>query len=213
MLSRKLRIGLDFDDVLVSTAKCTIDIYNRQYGTRVDYCNWYNVNPTSGWGVDTAQEASKRVLFIHKSDGFVDEIKPVTGSQNSLRYLKDAGCSLFIITGRPESIRSHTIQTINKYFPSLFDESSIYFTDHFEQDGKKLSKSDIVDELNLDYFIDDQVDHVNEVVKTRAKTILFGGDYGWNRQGYDSKVIKCCDWNEVNTCIGNSKDADYERQY
>lgn len=209
MSSQKLRIGLDFDDVLVATARCTIDIYNKQYGTSLSYSNWYNVNPALGWGVDTAQAASKRILSIHKSEFFADIIEPIDGSQNSLRRLKDAGCSLFIITGRPESIRSHTIQTINKYFPSLFDESSVYFTDHFEQDGKKLSKSDIVNELNLDYFVDDQVDHVNEIVKTKAKTILFGGDYDWNRQGYDDKVIKCCDWGEVSACIGDSGDMGH----
>lgn len=204
MSSQSLKIGLDFDDVLVGTAKCTIDIYNKEHDAGLTCGNWYNFDPISGWEVDTLQEASDRVVSILRSDDFVDSVEPIDGAQKSLQHLKAMGCSLFIITGRSESIRIQTIKVINKHFPSLFDESSLYFTDYFEKDGKKLSKSDIVNNLGIDYFIDDQIDHVNDIAKTGIKTILFSGNYAWNKKGCDDGIVKCLGWREIDEYIGES---------
>lgn len=200
-MARHLRIGFDFDDVLIGTAKCTLDIYNKEYGTKLTFDNWYNFDPISTWAANTLEEVTDRVVNILRSDNFLKTIEPIKESQKTLRYLKSIGCSLFIVTGRPESMRDYTLKIVDRHFPSLFDESSLYFTDYFEKGGKKLSKSDIVDSLELTHFIDDQVEHVNSIVGTGVTTILFSNNYPWNKEGYCNGIVKLSGWDELGPLI------------
>lgn len=194
MAKKHFRIGFDFDDVLVGTADHVASLYNKEYGTHLTRDNWYNFNPITPWNVKTFSEVTSRVANLLYNLG---EARPLAGSQQVLSRLKDAGHELFIITGRPESVRPQTLGILNKYYPGIFDNSSLYFTDHFSQDGKRVEKSNLCNDLNLTHFIDDQVEHANIVAAEGVKTILFSDNYAWNQSGADDNVTKLSSWQKI----------------
>lgn len=194
MAEKHFRIGFDFDDVLVGTADHVASLYNKAYGTHLTRDNWYNFDPMTPWGVKTFPEVASRVANLLYNLG---EAIPITGSQQVLSRLKNAGHKLFVITGRPESVRSQTLGILDKYYPGIFDDTSLYFTDHFSQDGKRVEKSDLCNDLHLTYFIDDQVEHANIVAAEGIKTILFSDNYAWNQSGLNSNITKLSSWQGI----------------
>jgi len=194
MTQKHFRIGFDFDDVLVSTADHVVSLYNQKYGTHLTRDNWYNFSPMTPWGVETFPEAASRVADLLYSLG---EARPFVGASKVLSRLKDDGHDLFIITGRPESVRTQTLDILNKYYPGIFDDTSLFFTDHFGQDGKRADKSSLCVDLRLTHFIDDQVEHANIVASEGIKTILFSDNYAWNKSGLNQGITRLSSWQKI----------------
>lgn len=194
MTKTHFRIGFDFDDVLVGTADHAVSLYNETYGTNLTRDNWYDFKPITPWGVKTFPELSARVAKLLYGLG---EALPIKGSQQVLKQLNDSGHELFVVTGRPENVRIQTLNILNKYYPNIFNDSSLYFTDHFSQAGQRVEKSDICIDLRLTHFIDDQVEHVNIVSKEGIKTILFSDNYKWNKSGVNNNITRLTSWKEI----------------
>lgn len=195
MSSRAFTIGIDFDDVLIASADRTTELYNQLYDTHLTRDDWYD-DPTitKPWAVDSFSEVIERVMQLHSMPEFAD-VQPIKDAQRVLRSLKDAGHSLIVITGRPAQLRVHTQLLVDKYYKDIFNE--LYFTDHFSHEGQRISKGEIAITLGLTHFIDDVIQHANDVAKKGVKTILFSDNYKWNQAKADDDVIRLGSWQEV----------------
>ena len=191
-----LRIGFDCDDVLVNSADYTARMYNETHGTSLTRRHWYDFRSMEPWGVDSLPIAIERVNAVMHAENFT-ELEPLQGAKTTLSRLKALGHSLLIITGRPETLRHQTADMLGTLFPRIFDEDDLYFTNHFGDDPSKRTKAEVATEIALTHFVDDQVEHVNSMVATGVRTLLFSDNYAWNQTGADSRVVRVGSWQEI----------------
>lgn len=194
----KFKIGLDFDDVLIASVSHSLALHNAKYGTHLTSDHWYddpsNVEP---WGVKDFSEVISRIGEIHSDPDFLN-VQSLPGALRVLKKLKKAGHELIVVTGRPSQLLEPTQAVLRKQFAGILDESQLYFTDHFAHEGPRASKGDIAVELGLTYFIDDVIQHADEVASKGVKTILFGGDnYHWNQGEPAAGVTRLANWKEI----------------
>jgi uncharacterized HAD superfamily protein len=194
-MSKKLRIGLDIDDVLIRTGEHTLKLYNQAHGTNVTLDHWYQADPEV-WGVKDMLHAVERVRYLTELDEF-DDVQPVAGALEAVTKFIEDDHEIFAITGRPENVRQQTLRILERYFPGVFSHDRVFFTDHYGDSAVKVSKSEIATSLELDYFVDDQVFHANELSAARVKTILFSDNYAWNATGEDPGVVRVSSWGEI----------------
>ena len=190
-----LKIGLDIDDVLIRTGEHTVKLYNEAHGASVTLDHWYNFDPEV-WAAPDVGEAISRVRALTELDAF-DDVNPVVGARVALEKLKADGHELLAITGRPENVRTQTLRILERYFPGLFTHDTVFFTDHYGGEDVRLSKTDIAKRLGLDYFVDDQVFHVNELNEAGIKTLLFSDNYLWNQDGVLPGTHVVSSWEEI----------------
>ena len=204
-MRRKLRIGIDIDDVLVESAALSIKLYNQEFGTALTLDDWYDFSDPSTyrkvWRSEDKPALVKRVVRMMLNDAFLD-VEPIEGSQEGLRHLNSEGHQLFAITGRSESIRRQTMAMLDKNFDGIFTDNTLFFVDHFEHDGKKASKAVVGTQLELTHFVDDFPDHANAIARVGIKTVLFdAGNYKWSKTGIDadvaSNVIELDSWQRI----------------
>ena len=192
MPKRTLRIGIDIDDVLLKSAKRSIELYNEAYDTNLTLDDWYDFKDpevwSKIWGHSDMRELIRRVVATMADDAFAS-VEPLEDAAEVLTHLKNEGHELFAITGRAESIRKQTKFVLDLCFPGIFTDETLTFVDYYAHDGAKASKSDVAHELGIDYFVEDLLDHANDLARSGIQTILFSPGYKWNSQGPDADVI------------------------
>jgi len=196
MSERTLRIGIDIDDVLIKSVDRAVEMYNEAFGTAITRDTWYDFSDLEVWGDDDLRVLVNRVVGLFSSDAFAS-VQPLEGANDVLNHLKREGHELFAVTGRSESIRKQTLFVLDKCYPDLFENDTVFFVDHYSHDGEKASKADVSAELQLTHFVDDQIEHVNSLSRAGIKTVLFSQDYKWNQTGADDNVIRLNDWQSV----------------
>jgi uncharacterized HAD superfamily protein len=191
MSEQKLRIGIDIDDVLIKSAELSIQLYNQEYGTNLTMEHWYDFDDPATyaqvWGSGDNSVLVKRVVSGLADDRFID-VEPIDGAKAVLRQLNKEGHELYAVTGRSESIRKQTKFILDKNYQGIFKDETLFFVDHFEHDGQRVSKADVGLELGLTHFIDDFPAHASALARVGIKTILFSPGYAWNRDGVDEDV-------------------------
>lgn len=200
MSEQVLRIGIDIDDVLFESARRSIEMYNKQYGTKLTLHDWYNFSDpkvwSKAWGSDDMSVLVKRVVETFSDKAF-ETVSPIKGAEPELRRLQEDGHQLFAITGRSESIRPQTMGLLDTSYPGIFHDDSLFFTDHFEHDGVRASKADVALSLDIDYFVEDLPDHANALARVGIGTILFDPGYPWNQTGVSSEVTRISTWSAI----------------
>lgn len=189
----RLKIAVDFDDVLVPAAPSILDYYNATYGASVQLKDFY-----SEW--DVPNEISiKRVDTYLRSPEY-QTIQPFAEAVEALRLLS-AQHDLHIVTGRPDHLSEPTHFMLDKHFPGIF--KTVQFTNFFG--AKPRSKAEVCQELGVDALIDDHLHHATVVAACGILTLLFG-DYPWNESDdLPSGVIRTKNWQQVDEALSNLK--------
>ena len=107
---------------------------------------------------------------------------------------------LMVATSRRLQMQSDTLLWIEEHFPGIFASSAVYFAgvwDEIKEDSHKLTKAELITQINADVLIDDQLKHCLAVAETGRHAILFG-NYNWNKiDNLPEQVTRCHDWSEV----------------
>ena len=107
---------------------------------------------------------------------------------------------LMVATSRRLQVQSDTLLWIEEHFPRIFASSAVYFSglwDIVHEGSHKLTKTELITQINADVLIDDQLKHCLAVSETGRNAILFG-DYTWNRaDSLPDRVVRCHSWSEV----------------
>lgn len=194
--SRRLVIAVDCDDVLVDSALAVLDHYHATYGVRVPAAEAYSMDPDL-WGVDHIDEAVKRVLRYHQTAEY-QQLPPIRDAVGALRTLRDRH-EIHLVTGRPDSLRSATLDWLTEHFPDVF--ASTEFTNFIvptEHRHVTRSKADVCVGLAADILIEDNPHHARLVAGHGVHVLLYG-DYPWNRTDgvVGPNVTRVRDWAEV----------------
>lgn len=195
-LVRRLRIAIDIDDVLAENAIGFVAFSNERWGTRLRVDD-YSEHWSEMWHVDS-EEAERRAHVFHDS-GAIKGYAHIGGAEEVLRNMSQVH-HLMVATSRRLQVQSDTLLWIEEHFPGVFASSAVYFSglwDTVHEDSHKLTKTELITQINADVLIDDQLKHCLAVSETGRNAILFG-DYTWNRaDSLPDRVVRCHSWLEV----------------
>jgi len=191
MKDKKLRIGIDVDEVLASLVVQLNSFYNETYGTNFHIEDYHSYNLENTWGGDN--ESAVGIVNNFYNSLYFDEIKPLIGSQQVIEQLSRKN-QLVAITSRPDFIKEKTERWIKRYFPKQFEE--IICTGRYISSSRHV-KSDICLTENIGLIIEDNLETCLDCVDNGIDAILF--DKPWNRNGSieDKGIIRVKNWDEV----------------
>lgn len=196
MARERLVWAIDCDDVLVPTAEHILDGYNRTYGTKVTLDDYYVIN-TDAWGVDTDEEAIRRVHRLLKS-GVTRQAVPNQDTIEAVMRLASMD-ELHLVTGRSSFLEDETHALLDTYFSGAF--SSVEHTNYIDTSDSgapRRSKGEVCRAVNADILVDDHIVHGASVLESGLKEVIVWGDYPWNRaESLEQGMVRCVTWCEV----------------
>ena len=170
---RRLKIGIDIDEVIFSLMENYIKFHNQRHGTTFrlgdisDYHLWK-------CGVHKSKEESVKEVLEFQNSIYFDELDLIEGAKEVLEELSKK-YQIFIITSRPEEIKEKTNSLFKRHFPkkgfNILYSSEIY--------GGKLSKAEICKINNIPCIIEDNQDYALDCARNGIKVFLL--DKSWNK--------------------------------
>ncbi len=179
---KRLTIGLDIDGVIINYIHFILPLLSEISGKIVRYEDV--THPTLSKFLDVDEETSANIWKQMLKADLLQSAPPITGAIEGVNLLGDH--EIWIITGRPVSIKNLTISWLNKnrirYDRIVFDS------------GKALGNLSM--EKHCDVFVDDQLEAANLLADAGVFTLLL--DQPWNQA---TSLPKNCqrvyNWNEI----------------
>lgn len=191
-----MRIGIDFDDVLVDFVPAFLHYHNRLYGTDTSRDDVWSYH---FWEVfDITKDEMLRRIFSFLDSPESESIRPIVGACKGVMAIGEKH-ELHIITGRQDRIAPMTSRLLLKHFGDAF--SGIHFANHFSDNASHLSKGVICDRLGIDVLIDDSPANALESAAPGRKVLLL--DAPWNGTIADTDSIRRVrSWKDIISTIG-----------
>ncbi len=192
----KPTLAIDIDDVLAANAAGFVKFSNERWGTNLTVDD-YDEHWAKVWQVDD-EESERRAALWHEGK-IVSRYEHFPEAEVVLGKLHEK-FRIIVVTSRRRMIEPETRAWINTHFAGLVDD--IHFAGFYDSTDRvseklKMTKADILTELQVDYFIDDQPKHVFGAASVGISSILFG-DYSWNQvEGLPEDVTRCASWGDV----------------
>lgn len=170
-------IGVDCDEPLAQLIDALVTWHNKTYTTTFTKPDHTDYLLSKIWG-GTPEEAYQKVFDFYHSPDF-ELIEPTPGSVKATQQLAQKH-TLYVITSRPIITKQKTLQWIQKHYGQTF--ADIYFSGEFNslmgKEMQGLSKGQICNELEVDIYIEDNIEYAQEVVDAGVPVLLF--DAPWN---------------------------------
>jgi uncharacterized HAD superfamily protein len=164
-----MRLGFDIDGVVANIANVMVDHINDKYGTNYTEDIFFHHDISKNRYVDD-EELNKEIIqsvidnVFHNRDMLMT-VEPYPKAVESLITLKRMH-SIHFITSRSLHIREVTIDWIRS-LNIPFD--SIHFMGPSADKKVKSSKGMMGRSLNLDFYVDDQNKHLEEMYRYKAR--------------------------------------------
>lgn len=184
-------IGVDFDDVIVSTNHALAEWHNRVYGTTYSFEDVRAWELMHVWGC-THEEAIQRVHhFIFSAEHA--KTPAIDGVVDALRILGDK--DIHVITARSPAHRKETIELVDQHVPFLREK--VDFVNGLAREGhKQRTKAEVCIKLGVEIFIEDNFAYAQEVAANGIPVLLF--DRPWNRSAVASEnITRVHSWEEI----------------
>lgn len=198
-----MRIGVDFDDVLIDMNGALMRFHNETFGTNYSIRELQTFDLEKIWNCTRLEMTERMRLFYRTHDPRA--VTPIQGAVEILNRLK-ADHSLFIITGRPHSVEEKTRATMAHHYPGIFKE--VHFTNFFAERTAAKTKAQFCRELGIELFIDDHHGWSHQIAEAGIDALLF--DAPWNQEPIThEKVKRIRHWDEVHAFVqGKAKNEN-----
>ena len=182
-----MRIGVDIDEVLAPFLKTMVQSKNLKLPAMKKYPYVYSTM----FGM-SQRESSKMVDEFYRTEEF-RRMRPIHGSQVTLRVLQNKGHEIYAITGRQAIAEDVTFDWLEEHFPKTFTDC--YLTNSFTQ--YETDKSVIANQLGLGLMIDDSLYTCQECEASGISSVQFIGSpvYPWCKD--DQHVMTVGNWKEI----------------
>ncbi|MDR3169750.1 MAG: hypothetical protein LBU27_08705 [Candidatus Peribacteria bacterium] len=153
-------IGVDCDEVLSETIDELLKTpFFVEKGIQKTDITSYNLRELPKLGISLA-EATSLFWALFASEQFW-QIQPVKGAKEKLTQRKEEGHQLVVVTGRDTQFKQRTLQWIQQYFPTLFDE--VLFAN--ELTNQMIPKSTLCQQRGIQLMIEDRAPTVFELAQ------------------------------------------------
>ena len=197
---KKMKIGIDIDEVVVECVKHYLEIYRREYGKHKQFedITTYNL-----WEPLEISREEAIALFdnmfnkemLHKVD-FID------GAKEFINKLAEK-FDLFFITARPLTIKKETKDFLETHFPYILFE--IRHSRRFS-DEKSIAKEEICRNLGVSILVEDDLNHAEGCANVGIKVLLL--DKPWNQDFEHENVLRVYNWKEIYERIKEFKEEE-----
>lgn len=192
--NKKIKIGIDLDDVIFEFAKEYFKLVERKYGEKKEfseittYSFWEILNITKEQSIDLAYE-------IYNSEMF-SSLELVENVKENLEQMFE-NMEIYFITSRDKSTEEKTRKNLELNFPGK--EFNIIFSGDFF--GGNKTKSEICEELGVKLMIEDNLTYAKSCADKGVKCILLNKP--WNQENLEhDNIIRVENWNEILKEIG-----------
>ncbi len=185
-------IGVDFDDVIVSTNESMALWHNRVYGTSYKLKDILSWELSHLWGC-ALEETIQR---IHEFFSSVEHhsTEQVYGAVDALEILNER--NLQIITARPMDFEQVTIRLAERHIPFLIDRFNFINALTFEKVPKR-TKAEVCIDLGVEVFIEDNLDYAHNVAAVADIPVLLF-DRPWNQSDdLPANIYRVYSWNDI----------------
>jgi len=190
MEEKKIKIGIDIDDVLVECAKHFLDIHYDKTGEKISFENLFTYDLWVPLNI-SKEECHRIFREDFPSYGFLDNPCFIDKSKQSIEMLFKQ-FKVFFITSRPLHIKGKTHDFLNKTFSN--NDFDIHFSGDFYKTQEK-SKAEICNFLGISLIIEDQAPIAVDCAGKGIKVLLM--DKPWNKDCEHENIIRVKNWNEV----------------
>ena len=204
-------IGVDMDDVIFPYNRGFLLFHNANFGTnlrREHFRHFSYKNVLENIGIEINDTEVARRIVAYESSVFFRDRDVIPGSKKGLRYLKEKGKDLVIITSRREELADLTEKWVEKHFEDIFRD--IYYASRDARIGGK-SKYEYCFELGVDVLLEDQFENALLCEHAVQKCVyLFDAPWNrpWQRIGSSNKssklpagVIRVKGWNDIRSYL------------
>lgn len=191
----KKTLAVDLDDVLSDSFASILAYHNATYGTAHIRNDIVDHDLHLLWNIDK-QEAIRRVDEWFDSP-FYMTTGTVSGAQDGLTALQNAGFSIAIITSRPERARPHTEAWLEKHYAGLY--TALYITDQYANPEVPITKGSICTDLGAVGLVDDVTAYLRDVVERGMRGFQF--DTPWNHNESVPGITRVHSWDDVVTSL------------
>ena len=154
-MNNKVIVAIDIDEVLALFIPCLARFHNERYNTSLTSSSFNSYEFHKVWG-GTAAECSRKMDEFFESKYFDEDIEPVPHAFSALQMLKSEtspSIELHIVTARQFKVQVQTRAWIARHFPDIFQD--IHFGNHYTNDGKSRSKSEMCQAIGARLLVDD----------------------------------------------------------
>lgn len=196
-MTKKPVLAIDIDDVLAANAEGFVKFSNDRWGTNLEVED-YTEHFADMWKVDE-DETARRAIELHES-GIIGKYDHFPDAVGVLRRLSKT-FTIIAVTSRRRLVEQETRAWIEKYFKDIVTE--IRFAGFYDDSSvdveirRSKTKSDILQAIDAEYFIDDQLKHCLSAAEAGINVIVFGS-YAWNQMDQlPTGVVRCVTWQDV----------------
>lgn len=197
MAERRLTIGVDCDDVLISTAEAIVNNYNSRFDTQLTLADMYRPARLESWGTADQDMAIERVNEFLRSEEHAS-LAPDAEAVVAIRAIAEVH-DLHVITGRASFLELVTRHMLDTYFEGCF--KSVAHTNYITvstNTALRRSKGEVAAALGADLLVDDHIPHGTNVLEAGVEGVLVFGNYPWNQyEELPPGMTRCENWDVV----------------
>lgn len=188
MEEKKLKIGIDIDEVVVETIKPFLNFFNNERKTNFKFedfksYNWWEILPI------TKEEAFSLSDFFFESH--FEDIPFVEGAKEFIEKISES-LEIVFITSRREKIKQKTRDFLKDNFFGL--GYSLFFSSEWDKESEK-DKGDICVGEGIGILVEDNGEHSLNYAERGIKVLLF--DKPWNQKIEHENIIRVYSWKEI----------------
>jgi 5'(3')-deoxyribonucleotidase len=154
-----MNIAFDIDDTLCNNTVITNYLKKKGFDPYKVLTNFHIKN------LKISQEHKNNIIDLFSSSHMV-KLKPNPNAQYVIeKILSFKGNEVYVITARDNDMKAGTNKMVKKYFPGIKPKNINY------TNGK--SKASLLRKLNIDYFVEDNIEAVLELAPMFPKITFF----------------------------------------
>ncbi len=190
-----MKIGIDFDDVLLDCNTALAAFHNARYGTS------YKREDVRSWDLSRMWNCTKEEEFVRVREWWASqdhfEAPLVPGALTAVEILA-MHHELHIITARQVETSTATKAWLARHFPSHFNE--VHFVSKSDTDTG--SKVEACQQVGIDLMIDDSLSNACNLNAAGIQVLLF--DAPWNQEEVPPSIVRVYNWEQALYYLGHS---------
>jgi len=205
-----MKLGFDIDGIVADLPRMMLEYINKEFNLNHDLSVLVSHDVSSNRYVDdddlNDEIAARLLTEIVRNDGILPDVEPYEGAIEAIKKLYRYGHSIHFITARPSDTRKVTVDWLRSYHIPF---STVHVMGENKPGGGFINKGRIARTLNLDFYIDDSIWHLENMYKYKNRWRkglgLFTRPWNANEPFDTYRFIRFNKWNEVIRHLGIHK--------
>ena len=195
---KKLRIGIDIDNVVADSNPSYVASYNQFFNKNVKVSEIDFFHPERSLGV-TVEEINEFIVANLHNEDFQMNLDPIKEAAPLIQRWVKKGYEIFYISVRPREIAKVTEDWLTKH-GFWVKNARLYTFDASKKYTDIEYKTGIADFEKIDIFIEDKKD-----IAEGMKIPTFLIDRSWNRGRLPKHVKRVFSWKEIEKTVGEMR--------